>query len=337
MSGPILIVDDEPGNLALLRVILAPEYPLVFARNGHEALAAASKHRPALVLLDIRMPDMDGYTVCRTLKANRQMQHVPVLFVTDLAETGDEAAGFAAGGVDYIVKPVSPAIVRARVRTHLSLVSVTQLERSYYDAIYMLGKASHFKDADTGAHIWRMANYCATLAAASGWRADACEQIRLAAPLHDIGKLGIPDAILNKPGQLDAAERKVMEAHTVIGHKILLNSTAPILQMAATIALHHHERWDGGGYPQGLAGDAIPEVARIVAIADVFDALSMTRPYKDGWPLERVMDTLLAGAGTQFDPRLIALFDRVVPEIVAIRDRWDPSTPHQDFADSSLS
>ncbi|MCX7156597.1 MAG: response regulator [Rhodocyclales bacterium] len=337
MLPTILIVDDEPANLALLRQILSPDYTLVYARCGKEALAAAAKHHPALVLLDIQMPDMDGYTVCRKLKAQAQTENIPVIFVTALAEIGDETAGFAAGGVDYIVKPVSPPTVRARVRTHLSLVSVRRLEKSYHDAIYMLGEASEFKDAETGSHIWRMAGYSCALAGACGWDATACEQMKLAAPLHDIGKLGIPDAVLNKPGRLDTGERLVMQAHTIIGYKILSESTAPILQMAATIALHHHEKWDGSGYPNGVSGEAIPEMARIVAIADVFDALSMTRSYKEGWPLERVIDTLTESAGTHFDPRLISHFTRILPEIVAIRDQWSTGKPDQNRAHAVLA
>ncbi len=324
MSAPILIVDDEPANLALLRQILAPDHALVFARNGNEALAATAKHRPALILLDIQMPDMDGYTACRALKANPQTAGIPVIFVTGLAEVGDETAGFEAGAVDYIVKPISPPIVRARVRIHLSLVSATQLEKSYHEAIYMLGEASEFKDTDTGAHIWRMAAYSAALAAASGWDEAACRQLELAAPMHDIGKLGIPDAILHKPGKLDAAEWAVMQTHSSVGYKILSKSSdAPILLMAATVALRHHEKWDGSGYPDGLAGEAIPEMARIVAIADVFDALSMTRPYKEAWPLDRIMETLTGSAGTHFDPRLVEHFVRILPRILAIKDDWN--------------
>ncbi len=324
MTGPILIVDDEAANLALLRQILSPEYPLVFARNGNEALAAAAKHRPALILLDIQMPDMDGYTACRQLKADPVTESIPVIFVTGLSDVGDETAGFEAGAVDYIVKPVSPPIVRARVRTHLSLVSAAQLKRSYHDAIYMLGEASEFKDTDTGVHIWRMAGYSSALAAACGWDAAACRQLELAAPMHDIGKLSIPDAILHKPGKLDAEEWTVMQTHSTVGYKILSKSSAaPILQMAATVALRHHEKWDGSGYPDGLAGEEIPEMARIVAIADVFDALSMTRPYKEAWPLDRVMDTMTSSAGTHFDPRLIEHFVRIQPQIVAIMDEWN--------------
>jgi putative two-component system response regulator len=323
MTGPILIVDDEPANLALLRQILSPEYTLVFARNGAEALTAAAKHRPALILLDIEMPDMDGYTACRRLKADPLTESIPVIFVTSLSETGDETAGFEAGAVDYLVKPVSPPVVRARVRTHLSLVSAKQLAQSYNDAIYMLGEASEFKDTDTGTHIWRMAAYSSALAAAAGWSKDACLQLELAAPMHDIGKLGIPDAILHKPAKLVAAEWTVMQTHSEVGYKILSKSTAPLLQMAATIARYHHEKWDGSGYPCSLAGEAIPEMARIVAIADVFDALTTKRPYKEPWPLAQVMETLHSSSGNHFEPRLVELFVGILPQILAIQAEWN--------------
>lgn len=322
-QGPLLIVDDEPGNLATLNQILSPEYPLVFARNGSEALAAVAKHRPVLILLDIQMPDMDGYTICRRLMADPQTADIPVIFITSLTEVGDEAAGFAAGAVDYIVKPVSPPIVRARVRTHLSLVRTTQLEQSYRDAVYMLGEAGHFKDSDIGAHIWRMAAYASALASAWGWDTERCQQIELAAPMHDTGKLGIPDAILRKPGKLDASEWAVMKTHSRIGHDILAKSNAPVFQLAAEISLYHHEKWDGSGYPGGLAGEAIPESARIVAIADVFDALNMRRPYKEAWPLERVMETMASGAEVHFDPRLMEIFTRILPQLLVIKDDWN--------------
>lgn len=322
MKRPLLIVDDEPANLALLRQILSPEHALVFARNGSEALAAVAKHHPALVLMDVEMPGMDGYAACRALKANPATESIPVLFVTSLAETGDETAGFDAGAVDYLVKPVSPPIVRARVRTHLSLVSAKQLAQSYNDAIYMLGEASEFKDTDTGTHIWRMAAYSSALAAAAGWDERSCLQLKMAAPMHDIGKLGIPDAILHKPGKLDAHEWSVMQTHSEVGYQILSKSAAPLLHMAATIARHHHERWDGAGYPSALAGEDIPEMARIVAIADVFDALTTRRPYKEPWPLDRVMDTLHTSAGSHFEPRLIAHFTRILPQILEIQNEW---------------
>ena len=318
----ILIVDDVLTNIQLLAEVLRADYRIKFATSGATALAIANnpESRPDLILLDVMMPDMDGIAACRHLKADPQVKDIPIIFVSSLAEVGDEAAGFAAGAVDYIVKPASPLIVCARVLNHLSLVSVKKLEESYIDAVSMLGEASKFKDTETGSHILRMARYSGALAAASGWSAGACRQIELASPMHDIGKLGIPDAIMHKPGGLDAAERAVIETHSAIGFEILRKSSAPILQMAATIAYHHHEKWDGGGYPCRLAGEAIPGAARIVAITDVFDALTTARPYKEAWPLERAMDTMISGAGTHFEPRLINHFVRILPQILAIRE-----------------
>jgi putative two-component system response regulator len=322
-SSPILLVDDQPQNLAALQQVLSQDYRLVFARNGNDAIAAALKHMPSLVLLDIEMPGMNGYEVCSALKGDPRTEAIPVIFVSSLGEAGDETAGFAVGGVDYITKPFSPAIVSARVRTHLSLVRATMLEHSYRDAIYMLGAAGHYNDADTGSHIWRMAAYCAEIAAACGWSADACHQLELAAPMHDTGKVGIPDAILRKPAELDKAEWVIMKSHSMIGYDILSRSDAPIFQMAAEIALCHHERFDGSGYPSGLAGEAIPESARIVALADVFDALSMKRPYKEAWPLDRVMENLLEGSGKHFEPRLVEIFVSILPRILEVKAEWD--------------
>jgi len=331
MTNRILIVDDEPSNLATLRQILAQDYALVFARNGSEALAMVAKHSPDLILLDIQMPDMNGYEVCRKLKATPVTHDTPVIFVTSLSDVSDETAGFEAGAVDYITKPLSPSVVRARVRAHLSLVSATQLEKSYHDAIFMLAVASEYKDKDTGVHIMRMAAYSRALAAAMGYGESDCKTIELAAPMHDIGKLGIPDVILQKQGKLDAAERTVMQRHSEIGYKILSESNAPVLKLAATIAHHHHEKWDGSGYPSGLAGKAIPEVARIVAIADVFDALTTKRPYKEAWPIDLVVDTLKQDAGTHFDPDMIERFISIFPQILAIKDNWALREKEGDF------
>lgn len=321
--GPLLIVDDEPGNLAAMHQILTDDYPLIFARNGTEALAAAASLAPALILLDIQMPDMDGYEVCRALKADPATVTIPVIFVTGLAQVGDEAAGFAAGAVDYIVKPFSPAIVKARIAMHLSLVQATQLEQSYHDALAMLSVAGHYNDTDTGMHIWRMAAYARALAAALGWPNAACETLEQAAAMHDTGKIGIPGEILRKPGKLNPAEWQIMQQHSRIGYEILSKSKAPVFRRAAEIALYHHERWDGTGYPKGLVGEAIPESARIVAIADVFDALTIKRPYKDAWPIEQTMQTLQASRGTHFDPQLLDAFTEILPHILRIKSTWD--------------
>jgi len=318
----ILIVDDEPANLAIMGDILANNYKLVFARDGRETLAAVLKHRPAMVLLDIGLPDIDGYELCRQIKEIDTSHTIQIIFVTAYTDMAHETAGFEAGGVDYIVKPVSPPVVRARVAAHLSMVRATTLERSYRDAILMLGQAGHYNDTDTGAHIWRMAAYARALARGYGWDSERSALLELAAPMHDTGKLGIPQAILRKPGPLDEQEWVVMKTHPQIGYDILSKSDAPVFRLAAEVALYHHEKWDGSGYPGEVSGKDIPESARIVALADVFDALSMKRPYKEPWPIERIMTHLDASAGIHFDPQLIHIFSEILPELLDIQSRW---------------
>ncbi|MEB0136510.1 response regulator [Actimicrobium sp. CCC2.4] len=318
----ILIVDDEPANLAIMREILQDSYRLVFARNGSEALAAMAKHLPAMVLLDVGLPDINGYDLCRQIRQLDASGQVKVIFITAYTDIAHEAAGFDAGGVDYITKPVSPQIVRARVGAHLSLVRATVLEQSYHDAILMLGHACHYNDNDTGSHIWRMAAYAGALAHGVGWNPEQCQRLILAAPMHDTGKLGIPQAILRKPGPLDEDEWIIMRTHPQIGSDILGKSKAPVFQLAAEIALRHHEKWDGSGYPGKLGGKEIPESARIIALADVFDALSMKRPYKEPWPLDRIVAHIHAGSGAHFDPDLVTVFADVLPELMDIHIRW---------------
>ncbi|UYB53818.1 response regulator [Xanthomonas sp. AM6] len=324
---PILCVDDEASNLALIRQILREDYALAFAKNGAEALRAVVKHRPALILLDVDLPDLDGYTIARTLKQDPRTAAIPIIFVTGKDKDADESIGFEAGGVDYITKPYSPSILRARVRTHLSLVSAASLASSHRDAIRMLGMAGHYSDSDTGTHIWRMAAYARALAVAAGWSSEDANLLEQAAPMHDTGKIGIPDAVLKKPGPLDEDEWRVMKRHPQIGHDILSRSNAPLFRLAAEVALYHHEHWDGSGYPAGLAGEDIPESARIVALADVFDALTTRRPYKEAWPLAQVMELFQQQAGTHFEPRLVALFTAILPQILQIQDYWSEREP----------
>lgn len=319
---PLLIVDDAPANLAVMRQILSQSYPLVFARSGADALAAAAKHLPSLILLDIQMPDMSGYEVCRKLKQDRLTEDIPVIFVTSLTEVGDEATGFLVGAVDYMTKPVSPPLLLARVRNHLALVKSSRLAQSHREAISMLGEAGHFNDTDTGVHIWRMAAIARAIARGYGWDEEDCEQLELAAAMHDTGKLGVPQAMLRKPGALDEQEWIVMKSHTRIGFNILRKSEAPVFQLAAQIALRHHERWDGSGYPDGLMGMEIPDCARIVALADVFDALCMKRPYKEPWPMEKVVAHIEAQSGKHFDPALVEVFKRELPRLLDIQRQW---------------
>lgn len=318
----ILVVDDEPNNLQFIRQILKDHYQLLFATNGEKALQAAEQHKPDLILLDIMMPDMSGYEVCQQLKNNPITVNIPVIFVSAMNEVRDEAYGFDVGAVDYITKPVSAPILFRRVQTHLSLVKAKLLEESYESAIFMLGEAGHYNDTDTGEHIWRMSAYAGVLAKTAGWKSDLIELLVLAAPMHDTGKIGIPDSILKAPRKLTSEEWEIMKKHSEIGASILEKSKTPVFVMAAEVALNHHEKWDGTGYPKGLKGEAIPESARIVAIADVFDALTMERPYKKPWTIEDAIEEIKRGAGNHFDPKLVTLFEQALPEILQTKNKW---------------
>lgn len=318
----LLLVDDEPTNLQVLRQILQDDYRLLFAKDGDKALELAVREVPALILLDVMMPGMTGHEACARLKADPATAAIPVIFVTALADVEDEAKGFEVGAVDYITKPVSPPIVRARVRTHLSLVRVDELKQTRLQIVQRLGLASEYKDNETGLHVIRMSHYARLLAEAAGFSAEAAEDLLNAAPMHDVGKIGIPDAILQKTGKLDDAEWQVMRQHAQIGADIIGEHDSGLLKMARSIALTHHEKWDGSGYPNGLAGEAIPLEGRIVAIADVFDALTSVRPYKPAWPLDEAVALLRRESGRHFDPALVELFLGLMPEILQVMERW---------------
>ncbi|MDU9400388.1 two-component system response regulator [Pseudomonas sp. zfem003] len=318
----LLLVDDEPTNLQVLRHILQDDYRLLFAKDGPKALELAGRERPALVLLDVMMPGMTGHEVCQQLKNDPATREIPVIFVTALADTEDEAKGFEVGAVDYITKPVSPAIVKARVRTHLSLVRMDELKRTRLEIVQRLGLAAEYKDNETGLHVIRMSHYSRILARALGWSEADCDDLLNAAPMHDVGKIGIPDAVLRKPGKLDADEWAVMRQHVSIGAKIIGEHPSGLLRMAQRIALTHHEKWDGSGYPNGLAGEGIPIEGRIVAIADVFDALTSERPYKQAWPVEEAVAFLREQSGQHFDPDLVELFIQQLPAVLEVKARW---------------
>ncbi|WP_373388054.1 HD-GYP domain-containing protein [Pseudomonas alcaligenes] len=318
----LLLVDDEPTNLQVLRQILQDDYRLLFAKDGGKALELAAREAPALVLLDVMMPGMTGHEVCARLKAQPATAAIPVIFVTALADVEDEARGFEVGAVDYITKPVSPAIVRARVRTHLSLVRVDELRQTRLQIVQRLGLAAEYKDNETGLHVIRMSHYTHLLARAAGLGEVEADDLLNAAPMHDVGKIGIPDAILQKNGKLDEAEWQVMRQHAQIGAEIIGEHESGLLRMARSIALTHHEKWDGSGYPNGLAGEAIPLEGRIVAIADVFDALTSVRPYKPAWPVEEALEFLRRESGRHFDPQLVELFLGILPAILEVKERW---------------
>jgi putative two-component system response regulator len=346
--GNILIVDDIPENLRVLSKLLvgSGHKPRPVA-SGTAALRAVDAEHPDLILLDVMMPEMDGYEVCTRLKRRKDTAHIPIIFITALSETGNETKGFDCGAVDYITKPFSAPVVESRVGTHLALkwahdelenrneilevriASATESLRIAYgqikalsnEAILRLSRAAEFRDTETANHLVRMARYAGAIARQMGMSSTEVEDIVNASPMHDIGKIGIPDSVLLKPGKLTPSEWRVMQQHTEVGRQILLDSEMPLLKLGATIAWTHHERWDGKGYPQQLGGDLIPLVGRIVAVADVFDALTSKRPYKDAFPVERAFKILEEEREHHFDPRVVDAFFAAQVEILAIKAR----------------
>ena len=327
----VLVVDDTPGNIDILQEILAPAYRVKAAPSGARALEiAAQADPPDLILLDIMMPGMDGYEVIRALKADPMTRSIPVLFLTAKAGAEDEQKGFDLGCVDYITKPVSAPRLRARVRTHLALHDqnraleskvrdrTRELEETRLEIIQRLGRAAEYRDNETGMHVIRMSHASRIIGLELGLPADETQTLLQAAPMHDIGKIGIPDSVLLKPGKLDADEWVIMRRHPEIGAGIIGTHASPLLQMAAVVALTHHEQWDGSGYPHGLRGDAIPLVGRIVAVADVFDALTSVRPYKQAWTVEDAVAEIQRKSGNHFEPRVVAAFMARLPEILAV-------------------
>lgn len=324
----ILIVDDSHINLLILTDLLQYKYNVSATTNAQEALQVATgTPRPALILLDIMMPEMDGYEVCRQLKANRHTRDIPVLFITAMSETEDEVKGFALGAADYISKPFSSAIVLARVENHINLhlhqenlehqvsKKTKQLRDGYIDTIYRLTLASEFKDEDTGAHIKRISYYTKEMALKMGMDTEFSESIFYASPMHDIGKVGIPDSILLKEGPLDEEEWVIMKTHASLGAQILKGSESPYLKMAVDIANYHHERWDGSGYPCGLKKQEIPLTARIMNITDQYDALRSKRPYKPAFDHHKSYSIICDGNGRtkpeHFDPEILHIFKKM--------------------------
>ncbi len=331
----ILIVDDEANNRKLLLQILQDKYDTTFAVNGKQAVEVAQKIKPDLILLDIMMPEMNGYEACKKIKSDPEIYKIPIVFTTAMNEIEDETRGFEMGCVDYITKPISKPIVLARVATHLSLYNqhneceaevvrrTAMFEESQKSAIYMLGEAGHYNDDDTGCHIWRIGAYAAAIARTSGWAVDKASELELSAAMHDTGKIGMPDSVLKKPGKLNEEEWNIMKTHTKIGYDILSKSNTSFFRMSAAIALSHHEKWNGSGYPNGLAGENIPEAARIVAICDVFDALTMKRAYKPAWSIKDSFAEIEKNIGAHFDPAFAENFLKIKSEIIEIKKSWE--------------
>lgn len=330
----ILIVDDSPLNISVLVGLLKSDYKTLVAKDGEQAFNRVfSEQQPDLILLDIMMPGIDGYDVCRQLKQDPRSKHIPIIFVSAMSEVGDEEKGLALGAVDYISKPFSPPIILARIKTHLALAlqkreleyevlrRTEELERSRKGLIRRLGLAAEYKDNETGLHVQRMAEYTRLVALEMGVSKEDAETLAAAAPMHDIGKLGIPDAILCKPGRLTEEEFETIKSHPEIGARILESPDSELLTVAREIALYHHEKWDGTGYPNGLSGEDIPLFARIASLADVFDALVSVRPYKKAWTIPEAVALFEEQKDKHFDPNVVDAFKRVLPKVLAVKER----------------
>lgn len=353
----ILAVDDTRSNLDLLVNTLGDQYDLSVATSGAIALRLAEESPPHLILLDIMMPVMDGFEVLRQLKESKTTRNIPVIFLSAISEVGSKAKGFAMGAVDYITKPFQIEEVLARVNTHLKLrqaqeslihfnsklqdlvaEKVDEITHSQLAMIFALAKLSHTRDDDTGLHLERVQHLCKTLSIAlaksesfrEAVTPSFIETIYQASPLHDVGKVGIPDSILLKPGKLTVEEFFTMKTHTTIGATTLqsVHTQYPhnkFIEMGIEIARHHHEKWDGSGYPDGLSGQAIPLSARIMALVDVYDALRARRPYKNPFTQEQTLEVIRTESGRTFDPRITEVFYTVTDEFDMISMRLTDS------------
>ena len=355
-SATILIVDDEPANLSMLSHLLRPDYQVRAANSGESALrVATSEPRPDLILLDVMMPGMDGYMVLERLRKNPATVDIPVFFVTALTDVDDEERGLALGAADYITKPIKPAVVLARVRTQLEAkhtrdwlkdknaileaeVSRRMVENDLTQlvSIRALAHLAETRDPETGNHILRTQKYVRALALrlkqhprfSATLDTRTIDLLTKSAPLHDIGKVGIPDSILQKPGRLTLEEWVIMKTHSRLGSdaieqaEIDVEQPVAFLSLAKEIAHWHHEKWDGSGYPDGLHGDAIPLSARLMAVADVFDALISPRVYKPAMSYEKTREIIADGSGSHFDPDIVAAFLEDFDAMTAIADQY---------------
>jgi putative two-component system response regulator len=342
-QSTIFVIDDEPVNLKLVERVLGNEgYQAVQSiQNPLEVCSRYQAQRPDLILLDINMPHMNGFQVLEKLKTEINNELPPIIFLTAELAADHRARAFEQGVLDFISKPFNRQELVARVRNLLALELAHQelterknnlevmvdrrteaLRRSQLQVVQVLGKAAEFRDNETGGHILRMSHICALLARELGHPEDFVQHLLHASPMHDVGKIAIPDHILLKPGKFEPDEWEIMKTHTTIGREILKGSDSAILNLACEIAISHHEKWDGSGYPQGMAGEQIPMSCRIVAVSDVFDALLSERPYKKPWSLEAAIAHMNAEAGRHFDPAVIAAFNKVLPAIIQIRNTY---------------
>lgn len=340
----VYIIDDNDTNLFLLEKIVARVDETVAVEtflDSAQALERCAQQMPDMVLVDYMMPGMDGHDVIERIRRMPDSANIPIVMVTAVDEYDVRQKALKLGATDFIAKPIEPQETRARLtnllalrQSHLKLEgrhkwlvdevreAIKTIAAREEELIVKLSRAAEFRDPETGAHITRMAHYSQLTAKQLGMDADDCDLILHAAPMHDVGKLGTPDGILLKPARLDPAELVIMRQHSGIGYSILEGSSSKLIMLAADIALSHHEKFDGTGYPNGLKGDAIPLAARIVAVADVFDALTSERPYKQAWDLERARNFLVEHSGTHFDPLCVDAFLAAWEDILQVRERF---------------
>ncbi len=334
-QATILVVDDTPANIDVLSEVLRPFYKVRAALSGEKALSiAVANPKPDMILLDVMMPGMDGLETCRRLKSNPATTSIPVIFVTAMSEEQDEERGLQMGAVDYVTKPISPSIVLARVKTHLALYRhnvelekkvqerTEEVAQTRFEIIRRLGRAAEFRDNETGLHVIRMSHYSRIIAQAYSGYGEWSELVFNSAPMHDVGKIGVPDGILLKPGQLSPEEWEIMRQHPEIGANILGNNTHELMAMSCEIAMYHHEKWDGSGYPAKLIGENIPVSARVIAIADVFDALTTERPYKKSWTVSDAVQFVNDQSGKHFDPKLLECFNARFDDILQVKEKY---------------
>jgi len=375
-KATILVVDDTPDNLSLMSGLLKDDYKVKVANGGEKALKIAqSDSPPDLILLDIMMPEVDGYEVCKRLQADPKTRSIPIIFLTAKSEIEDETYGLELGAVDYITKPISPPIVLARVKTHLAVKSVQDFLRDQNEfleaevqkrtaevmaiqdvTIHAMASLAETRDSDTGNHIRRTQHYMKLLANklrlhprfSHFLNSDkTIEHLFKSAPLHDIGKVGIPDRILLKPGRFEPDEFEIMKTHTTLGRDAIMQAEQelgiemPFLKLAKEIAYGHQEKWDGSGYPEGLSGDDIPISARLMAVADVYDALISRRVYKAGMPHEKAVQIMQEGKGAHFDPDIIDAFLELQDEFrmiaLAYADSDDDIGKKADYLEKAIS
>ena len=339
----ILIIDDEPANLKLLDKMLRSQgyQGLVLLGDSREVIERYQTTRPDLILLDINMPHLDGYQVMEQLKALNDPLLPPIVILTAQHDKDFLLRALVGGARDFITKPFDRNELLMRVRNLLDAqlahrlmydqkqvleemvrTRTEELRRTRLQVVQRLGMAAEYRDEETGNHILRMSHISALLARAIGWDEEGCELILHASPMHDIGKIGIPDAILLKPGKLEPNEWDIMKTHTTIGEKLLDGGDSDLLHLAREIAISHHEKWDGSGYPNGLKGEDIPQAGRIAALADVFDALTSERPYKKAWTIDAAVALIKDNSGKHFDPELVEVFVRELPDVLHIRERF---------------